>query len=148
MSKRGDLLKDLKEALLGREKLKVSALRFLLSEIKNQEIEKRQELDDEEIILVIRQQVKKQEEAVALFEKGGRSDLVEKGRIEIELMSKYLPQQLPNQMVSKIVQEVIQSLPEPERKNFGKIMGLLMEKAKGQVDGKTASEAVKKYLSA
>ncbi len=148
MSKRGDLLQDLKKALLGREELKVSALRFLLSEIKNLEIEKRHELDDQELIQLIRQQVKKQEEAVALFTKGGRRDLVDKGRKEIEFMSIYLPQQIPQEEVDKVVREVIESLPQSERKNFGKIMRLLMEKAKGQIDGKTASEAVKKYLSA
>ncbi|MDP3994345.1 MAG: GatB/YqeY domain-containing protein, partial [bacterium] len=94
---------DLKEAMKAGETDKVSALRFLLSQIKNREIDKRAELTDEEIVSVIAKQAKQRRESVEAFKQGGRDDLVVKEQAELDLLSKYLPQKMGQAELEKIV---------------------------------------------
>lgn len=138
---------QIKNALKGGEELRLSTLRFLLSAIKNEEIAKQREVTDEEVISVVRHQVKQRKESIEAFQKGGREELAGKERQELEILNKFLPQQLSEEEVKKLVQETIAELPESERKNFGKVMGMVMSRLKGQTEGNIVAKVVKEVLS-
>lgn len=138
---------QIRNALKGGEELRLSTLRFLLSAIKNDEIAKQREVTDEEVISVVRHQVKQRKESIEAFQKGEREELAEKERQELEILNKFLPQQLSEEEVKKMVQETIAELPESERKNFGKVMGIVMGRIKGQTEGSIVAKVVKEVLS-
>lgn len=137
---------EIKEALKAGEQEKLSVLRLLLAAIKNEEISRNRELTAEEEIAVVSRQVKQRREAAEAYRKGNREDLAQKEEAEIEILNNYLPQQLPEEKVREIVREVIADLPETEKTNFGKVMGAVMARVKGQADGNTVSRIVRETL--
>lgn len=137
---------DMKKALRAGDKAKLSTLRMLISEIKNAEIAKRKELDDEGILEVIGKEVKRRKEAMAEFEKGGREDLRDKERIEAQILQEYLPPQLSEEEIRRIVAQTVEESGAASIKEIGKVMALVMPKVKGRADGKLVSELVKAAL--
>jgi uncharacterized protein YqeY len=139
---------ELKEALRKKDAVKVSTLRFLLAAIREKEIElkKRGQLTDEEIIGVIRQQVKQHQESIAAYKQGSREDLVKKEREELDILNKYLPQQLSPDELAKIVKAVIEQTGAGSEKDFGQVMSQVMKQVKGRSEGKIVAEMVKKQL--
>ena len=133
---------DLDKAIKNRQERAVSALRFLLSALHNEEILRQRELADEEIFVVIRKQVKTHQESIEAFQKGGREDLVQKETEEKNILSALLPAQLSEEEIRKVVCEVISS----GIKDFGQVMGQSMGKLKGQADGATVAQIVKEEL--
>ncbi len=138
--------KDLTEALKGKKEVVVSTLRLLLSEIHNRGIEKQSELNDEDIIAVIRKGVKQREEAIDSYQKGGRQDLADKEKQEKEVLSNYLPQEMTPEELEKITKGVIDEVGASGPGDFGKVMGVVMSKVKGRIDGAKVAEAVKKLI--
>jgi uncharacterized protein YqeY len=136
----------LKIAQKQKDELRVGTLRLLLSEIHNRQIQKQAELTDEEVVSVIRQQVKQRQEAIEAYQKGKREDLVRKEREELEILSKYLPQQMSPQQLEKIVKEVISEMGARGVGDFGKVMGAVMGKVKGRAEGAVVAEIVKANL--
>ncbi len=146
-----DIEKDLKRSLKKKENFKVQVLRFLLSSLHNQEIEKKAKLKeakltDEEIISVISSEIKKGKEAISEFEKGKREDLVKKEKVEIDILKKYLPEQLSAQIIKKLAEDIIKKEGYSEIKDMGKVMAKLMPKLRGRAEGKKVSETVKELL--
>jgi uncharacterized protein YqeY len=137
---------DLKTALKKRDELQVSTLRLSLSEIHNRQIEKQAELVDEDIVGVLRKEVKKRQESIEAYEKGGRQELADKESKELIILSKYLPQEMSPEELGKIVKEVIVEVGAQGPSDFGKVMGVIMGKVKGKIDGTKVADAVKKLL--
>lgn len=137
---------QIKESLKKGDKLRLSTLRFLLSAIKNEEIAKQREATDEDVVAVVQRQVKQRFESIEAFQKGGRKDLEQKERDEMAILNTFVPQQLSEQELRKIVEEVVVSLPESDRKNFGKVMGQTMTRVKGRADGNIVSKVIKELL--
>ena len=137
---------EMKEALKGGDQLRLSTLRFLLASLQNEEIAKQKELADEDVIAVVQRQIKQHRESIEAFEKGGRDELAQKEREELEILSKFLPQQLSEEEIKEAVEEELAQLPDNEKNNFGKIMGVVMTKVKGKADGGTVSRVVKELL--
>ncbi|PIP17483.1 MAG: glutamyl-tRNA amidotransferase [Parcubacteria group bacterium CG23_combo_of_CG06-09_8_20_14_all_35_9] len=139
---------NLKVVLKEKNEVKISTLRMLLAEIKNEEIakKKRGKLTDEEIQKVIKTSVKRHKDSIDTFKKGERGDLVEKEEKELEILNEYLPEKLPGEKVEKIVIEVIKKIGATEPRDFGKVMGRVMGELKGKAEGKLVSEIVKKKL--
>jgi uncharacterized protein len=138
---------DLKTAMSKREELMVSVLRLIKSAVHNQEIAKKKKekgLTDEEVIQVVSSEAKKRRDSIDAFQKGGRQDLVDQEQKELAIITTYLPQQLSEEVITKIVQEVV--VGSPDEKNFGKIMGQVMARVKGQADGTLVSKVVKATL--
>jgi len=139
---------NLKAALLAKEELVLSVLRMLLSSIRNKEISLRKggeaELDDEQILAVIKTEVKKRKDSIESYIVGGRDDLAKKEKDEMAILEKYLPAQMDDEELEKIIKEVVAT---SEDKNFGKIMGEAMAKTKGLADGERVSVLVKKALT-
>jgi len=133
---------DLNQALKEKDALKVATLRFCLAEIRNFQLQKQKELTDEDVMGVIRRQVKLRREAVEAYQKGGRNDLAEKEGKELEILSKYLPQQLSTQDLEKIIKETISEIGAKDAGDFGKVMGAVMTKVKGQAEGAAVAAEV------
>ena len=137
---------ELKSTLKSGEKEKTGVLRFLISAIKNHQIEikaKGEEyLKDEEIIAVIRRQVKQRKDSIAEYEKGDRPELAEKEKAELEILENYLPAQANESKIREIVKAKKSELGIKDKSGFGKLMGAAMAELKGQADG----DAVKKVV--
>lgn len=137
---------ELKSALKSGEKEKAGILRFLISAIKNYQIElkaKSEEyLKDEDVIAVIRRQVKQRKDSIAEYEKGGRPDLVEKEKQELAILENYLPAQADVAKIREVVKAKKTELGVTDKSGFGKLMGAAMAELKDQADG----DAVKKVV--
>lgn len=139
----GDLKKYLKE----KNTVALNSVRSVITEIKNQEVEKGKELSDEEIMKLIKKQVKMREDSIEQFEKAGRIDLVDKEKKELELLKEYLPEELSEEELNKIVEETIKEVEAFSKKDFGKVMKAVMQKVQGRADGKKINETVSKFLN-
>ena len=156
--------KSTTQAMKEGKELICGTLRMLLAAIVSKEKEKRykaskqkpglneeglikeSQLTDEEIIDVIASEIKKRRDAAALYEKGGRQELADKERKEIEILQKYLPEQLSEEEVKKLVKEAIAKTGAKEIKDMGRVMAELMPKVKGKADSGQVSKIVKDLL--
>jgi uncharacterized protein YqeY len=140
------LQEDLKLAMKAGEKDEVSTLRLLLAHIKNARIQKGEDLDDTEIIEVLFKSVKTHKESIQMYEQGGRQDLVDKENVELEIISRYLPEQLSEEQISSIISETINTLNLTSEKDIGRLMGAVMPKVKGKADGKIVQQLARSAL--
>jgi len=111
------------------------------------EKDKKIELDDEGVLDVIAKQVKQRKDSLEELVKGGRDDLVDVTKKELDILMKYLPKQLTKEELTSIVKEAIDKLHITEMKEMGKVMGEVMPKVKGKADGKAINEIVKELLA-
>jgi uncharacterized protein YqeY len=148
MSLNEKIRNDLEKALKEKDLVRISALRFLLSQIQNKEIElnKRNRLSDEEIVAVIRKQAKERQESIEAYRQGNRDDLVKKEEVELKILNTYLPQLLSSEELEKIVSQTIKEIGAKGAEDFGKVMGAVMGKVKGGADGQMVASLVKKMI--
>jgi len=137
----------LKEAIKGKDTIKVSTYRMLLAAIKNKEVEKIREITEEEFFSLVRSSIKQRLESIEGFKKGNRYDLVEKEEKEIEILKELLPESLSEAELIKEIDEAIASLNVTGKKDMGKVIKFLLGKFPGRIDGKVLSELVLKRLS-
>jgi|SRR3989344_457946 len=140
---------DLTAALKNGNKEKAGVLRFVLSEIQRKEKDKQgqskpPELTDEEIIQVIQKEFKKRREAIDLFKKGGRADLVKKEEVELVFIEGYIPRQ----MSSEEIRAVIDKIFSQGNTDFNSLMRETMKELKGRADGGRVAELIKARTSA
>lgn len=133
---------------------RLSILRMLKAAIKNAEIEKRVKvkdlkttLTDEEIVALLRRQIKQLEEAAQDFARGGRQDLVTANQAEIEVLKAYLPAGLTDKELEALVEEAIKETSAAGPAEFGRLMGAVMKKVGGRAEGNTVRAAVLKLLN-
>ena len=129
------LLSDLKGAMKAKDALKVSTLRLISSEIKNKEIDLRNELGDDAIIALLTTQIKKRKEAAAFFEKGGREELKQKEEQEMAILQEYLPEAAGEDEVKARIEQVIVEVGAEGPKDMGKVMKVVIPEFKGKADG-------------
>ena len=129
------LLSDLKGAMKAKDALKVSTLRLISSEIKNKEIDLRNELGDDAIIALLTTQIKKRKEAAAFFEKGGRAELKQKEEQEMAILQEYLPEAAGEDEVKARIEQVIVEVGAEGPKDMGKVMKVVIPEFKGKADG-------------
>jgi len=141
---------ELKSALKSGEKEKTGVLRFLISAIKNHQIEIKtkdeQYLADEEVVAVIRRQVKQRKDSIAEYEKGGRQELADKEKAELDILDNYLPAQAGEDKIREVVKAKMQELGITDKSGFGKLMGVAMAELKGQADGDAVKKVVEEEL--
>jgi uncharacterized protein YqeY len=142
-----DIEEGFKTALKTQDKSRLSALRMLRAALKNKEVERRGRLEESEIITVIRGMIRQGKEAVEQFEKGGRPDLAEKEKYEIEIYSNFLPTQASSSEIEQTLTQVIQELNASGMKDMGKVMKAVMARLAGRADGQTIQAMVKQKLS-
>ncbi|OGD86222.1 glutamyl-tRNA amidotransferase, partial [Candidatus Curtissbacteria bacterium RBG_13_35_7] len=124
-----------------------STLRLLISDVKNAEIAKGEELTDEETTEVVQKKAKKHKESIEAFKKAQRNELVDKEEAELRVIDKYLPKQMDKQEIEKVVDEVISESGVNSIYDMGKVMGQVMAKLKGKADGNLVSGIVKSKLN-
>ena len=148
MSLLNRLTEELKEALRAGNHTKLSVIRLLKSSIKNREIEKMAPLTDEEVIDIIMTALKQRRESIEQFQKGGREDLVQKEKSELEVLQTFLPQQLSEEELVGEIQAVIREVGASSPKDMGKVMKILMIRLKGRAEGAKVSPLVKELMEA
>lgn len=138
---------DFKQALKQRSP-NLDTLKALRSSIKNKEIEfKRELLIEEDIIEIIRKEIKKRFEAQEIYQKGDRKELAEKEKAEAEFLKKYLPEDFSNNKIEEIVDKTIKELEATGKQDFGKVMGKVMQEVKGRAEGNMVKKIVEEKLS-
>jgi hypothetical protein len=147
MSLEEKLLEEMKKAMKTNDKIRLSTIRMIRSSSKNKEIELRRKLEDEDIFKVIQGMVRKGEESVEQFQAGGRNDLVEKEKMEIEILKSFLPQPISQEEIIKIIDETIQETQASSLKDLGKVMKAVIPRLGGKADGKVINQLVKERLS-
>lgn len=147
MGLKNDLMVALKEAMQNKDVLKKETITMLRAAILQVEKDELKELTEGEIEAIVAKEVKKRKESVEEFKKGGREDLVDQTNKEIEILSKYLPEQLSKEEIEKMVLEAITTTGAQSMRDMGKVMGALREKTQGKADGKLVSDIVKEKLS-
>ena len=146
MSLMEKLTADMKEAMKSGEKERLSVIRLVRGAVRQAEIDGKKTLNDDEIISVITKEVKMRRDSIEEFERGGRTDLVEKTQAEIAILMPYLPDQLTVDEVKQIVQTAVAEVGATTAKDMGKVMGVLMPCVKGRADGKLVNEIVRSFL--
>ena len=141
------LTEDMKAAMKAGDKLLLETVRSLRGDIKNAQIEKGAELDDEEILQVIARDAKKRRDAIAEYRKYGREDKAEAEQAELTVIDTYLPEQLGREEIEKVVLETIAQVNAASMSDFGKVMGAVMPKLKGKADGSMVQQVVRAKLS-
>jgi uncharacterized protein len=138
---------DLKEAQKARDTIRVNVIRMLKTTIKNREVEKIGELNDQELLQAINSQVKTRLEAIEGFKKGGRDESVKKEEAELAILKAYLPAQLSKEELVALIEKAVAETEAAGPRDMGKVMKALMGDVTGKADGKLVSELVKEKLS-
>ncbi len=136
-----------KNSMRDRNKEKTSTLRMAISEIKKEEIDKRIELSDEEIIKILQRMIKQRKESISQFEQAGREELAHKENAEILVLQDFLPEQMSEDEIKVFVEEAINESGASTPQDMGKVMGSLKSKLKGNVDMGIVSKLVKENLA-
>ena len=147
------LTDDLVTAVKNKDKESINTIRLILAAIKNKEIalrseDKNKEITDEIIFSILKNMVKQRNESIDLYEKGNRTELVDKEKKEIDIIQKFLPKQLDDNVVKDICKEIIQKLNAKNMSDMGKVMAEIKKhKSSSQIDMANAGSCVKIILS-
>ncbi len=144
MTLKQQLTEDMKDAMRARDSVRLNAIRFLLSDIRNFEIDNGEQ-DDAGVQKVIAKQVKQMKDAMADFDQAGRADLVEEETAKLKVMEAYLPQQMSDEDLQIIVDRVVSAATD---KNMGLLIGQVMKEVVGRADGGRVSQMVRQALQA
>ena len=139
--------RDIKEFMKSGEKRKVEIVRFILSHLKNEEKEKKRDLETSETIQVLKKLLKRNQESFDQFNKAGRDDLASKEKEEMKVIQNYLPEEISEEEVIKIVKETIASSGASSIKEMGKVIGLIKKSHGNNVDMSLVSKHVKSLLN-
>lgn len=148
MGLREQLREDLKAAMRAQDATRRGTIRMLEAAIKNAEIEKRgQELGDPDILAILQRQLKQRRDSIEQFESGGRQDLADIERAEIEVIQAYLPEQLSEDDIEAAAKRIIDQTGASGPGDRGKVMGPLMQELRGKADGSAVNAVVSRLLS-
>ncbi len=147
MGLKQQITSDLTASMKAQDAARTSTLRMVKAGMVNREIEKGGELDDEEMVKLLRSMVKQRKDSIEQYEKGGRQDLVDKEKAEIKVISAYLPQAASAEEIEQAVVEAISETGATSMKDMGKVMKAAQARLAGKnADGRTVSETVKSKL--
>lgn len=148
MTIKEQLMADFKEAMKAHDEVAKNTISLARAAVKQYEVDNREELDDAGVIAILTKQVKMRKDALADFEKAGRTDLTEAYNAEIAVLNKYLPEQMSMDEIRDVVKETATAMGiTGGKENMGKLMGPIMGKLKGKADGNQVREAVQEFLS-
>lgn len=146
MSLKETLNNDIKAAMKAKDKETLAVLRMIKTAVQAAEIDKKEELNAEEELTILAREAKQRRESLAEFVKAGRDELVAKTEAEIEIVERYLPKQLSVEEVKEVIARVAEKIGATTQKEFGKLMGAVMQELKGKADGNVIKEQVKAHL--
>lgn len=139
---------ELRDALKQREKVRLGALRMLSAAVTNREKDVRHELSDDEVREVAAKEVKKRTESIEAFEGAGRQELADRERAEREAIAPYAPERMGEAELEALIDEALAATGATSQKELGRVMGVVMGKAKGRVDGNEVEARVRSRLEA
>ncbi|WP_421143756.1 GatB/YqeY domain-containing protein [Aeromonas dhakensis] len=143
-----DQLKDQQKlAMLAKDKQRLGAIRLLMAEIKQREVDTRVELDDQDILAVVTKMVKQRRDSISQFEAAGRQDLADKESAEIVVLQEFLPQQLTAAEIAALIEQAIAESGAAVMADMGKVMAVLKPKIQGRADVGAVSTQVKTRLA-
>lgn len=143
-----DQLKDQQKlAMLAKDKQRLGAIRLLMAEIKQREVDTRVELDDQDILAVVTKMVKQRRDSISQFEAAGRQDLADKESAEIVVLQEFLPQQLTTAEIAALIEQAIAESGAAVMADMGKVMAVLKPKIQGRADVGAVSAQVKTRLA-
>lgn len=137
----------MKDALKNKQNATLSTLRLLKSAMKNKQIDVQHELSDEEVLGVIRTQVKQLKDGLESFVSAGREDLASQARAEIVVLENYLPKQISDEELTEIVKKTIEETGVKTKQEMGKAMGAVMKAVQGRADGTRVKQIVESMLT-
>lgn len=149
MSIKEQLMADMKAAMKAKEegKLALNTIRMARAHIRQAEIDNgHADFNDDQVLAVLRKEVKQRKETLSEIESSGREDLVEQTKAEIDVLEKYLPAEMTPEAIEAAVKEIVDAM-DPGQKNMGSVMKAVMAKLKGQADGKLINQIVRKLLA-
>jgi len=141
------LAEELRAAMKAQEKVRLGALRMLTASVKNREVELRHPLDDDEFVEVATREVKRRREAIDAYEQAGRPDRADLEREEQRVLETYIPAGLSEAEVDALIEHAVTTSNATGPGDLASVMGLVMSKAKGRVDGKAVQVKVRERLS-
>lgn len=145
-SLRGRLETDLKAAMIARDEMRRDTIRFVLSAVKNAEIDERGPLTPEQDIALLNRMSKRLIEAIDQYDAAGRTDLAERERAQLAIVKGYLPAELSDDELTALVRQVVTETGATTPKDMGKVMPVLIERVAGRADGQRLSTAVRAAL--
>ena len=140
------ITEDMKSAMRASDKERLSTIRMVQAAIKQREVDERIVLDDTQVLAVLEKMVKQRRESISAFEQGGRADLADKEKAEIQILTAYLPEQLTEAEVDALIQAAIAETGAASMKDMGKVMGAVKAKAAGRADMGAVSARIKAAL--
>ena len=141
------LFDDQKAAMKGGDKPRLATIRLIMAAIKQQEVDTRKDLSDDDVLSILTRMVKQRRDSIDQYSKAGRNDLADQESAEIAIIEHYLPAQLSPEEVAGIIEEVIVATGAAGPKDMGKVMGQLKSKLQGRADMGAASALVRQKLA-
>ena len=142
-----DIKNDLKQAILDKDNFVRDTLRLFIAEVQRFEIDNKEEVDDAKAVQIINKMIKQRNDSISQFRDGGRDDLADKEQSEVDVLSKYKPEQLSEEDVKVKVKEAIAEVNASSMADIGKVMGILKSTLAGTADMGMVSNIVKNELS-
>jgi uncharacterized protein len=140
------ILEDVKTAMKAKQADRLSALRLVTAAIKQKEVDERISLDDAAVIAILEKMLKQRKESIALYQQGGREDLVNKEQAEVAVISAYFPEQLSAAEIDAVIAAAISSSGAAGVKEMGKVMALVKPQLAGRADMSAVSARIKAKL--
>ena len=147
MSLKARITEDMKGAMRAKESARLSAIRLLLSAMKQREVDERIELTDGDVMGIIEKMIKQRRESIVQYEKGGRADLADAEKFEVGVLAAYLPERLGEAEVAAAIDAALASTGAKSMPDMGKVMAVLKPKLAGQADLAKVSALVNAQLS-
>jgi uncharacterized protein YqeY len=133
----------MKEAMRSKNTMRLEAIRYVWSEIRYQEIDKKSDLSDEEIVTLMQREVKKRNEAIEQMKNAGRTEMVSDEENKLNVIKEFMPEMMSKEEIAKVVDEVVAA----GATDFGRVMGQVMGRVKGKADGGLVNQVVKEKLA-
>ena len=147
MSIRQTISDDMKTFMRAKDSARLGAIRLLQAAIKQKEVDERIELNDDQIFSVIQKMLKQRKDSIEAYQKANRQDLIDQEQLEIEVLSKYMPEPLSEEEINQYIEEAIVTTAASDMKDMGKVVGILKSKVAGRADMAEVSKLVRQKLS-
>lgn len=147
MSIRQSISDDMKTFMRAKDTARLGAIRLLQASIKQKEVDERVELNDDQILTVIQKMLKQRKDSIEAYQHANRQDLIVQEQLEIEVLTKYMPEPLSDEEVIRYIEEAIASTGVSDMKDMGKVVSVLKSKVAGRADMAEVSKLVRQKLS-
>ncbi|UNC93135.1 GatB/YqeY domain-containing protein [Candidatus Contubernalis alkaliaceticus] len=137
---------NMKASMKAKDKFTLSVLRMMRSEIKNEEIAKREKLSDNQVVQVLSREFKKRKDSAEEYRSYNREDMASDLEKEAQIILSYLPEQMSEEQITEIIKEAVETTGVHSKRDMGKVMGVVMPKLKGKADGRLVNKIVQSFL--